>query len=87
MSWKWADMAVQHHLRIKNWPVQLKQSFPSEGFTLGGMKGKDTNRAFKSMCDEMRKRYEGEDYDEKTTCMVVSWTDGASLRHFSGTDT
>ncbi|KAJ7107362.1 hypothetical protein C8R44DRAFT_885381 [Mycena epipterygia] len=23
MSWKWADMAIQHHLRIKNWPVEL----------------------------------------------------------------
>ncbi|KAJ7107361.1 hypothetical protein C8R44DRAFT_885380 [Mycena epipterygia] len=75
MSWKWADMAIQHHLRIKNWPVELKQSFPSEGFKLGSMSGRDINRAFKSMCDEMQKKYEGEEYDEETTCMVVSWTD------------
>ncbi|KAJ7105666.1 hypothetical protein C8R44DRAFT_886599 [Mycena epipterygia] len=74
MSWKWADWAVRYKLRIENWPVALKLFFPSVGFRLSSIKGSHENKAFTSMCDELRKKYQGETYDEDAA-RVVSWSE------------
>ncbi|KAJ7788822.1 hypothetical protein B0H14DRAFT_2627877 [Mycena olivaceomarginata] len=35
MSWKWANDACKHQLRIENWPAALKETYPGPGFSLG----------------------------------------------------
>ncbi|KAJ6465233.1 hypothetical protein DFH09DRAFT_1346430 [Mycena vulgaris] len=60
MAWKkWADTAVKYKIRIENWPVALKATFPSEGFELGHINGKGATEAFKEAWETMKKRYEG----------------------------
>ncbi|KAJ6534699.1 hypothetical protein DFH09DRAFT_1092021 [Mycena vulgaris] len=77
MAWKkWADTAVKYKIRIENWPVALKATFPSEGFELGHINGKGATEAFKEAWETMKKRYEGgEEGGEDGGIKIVSWTE------------
>ncbi|KAJ7142499.1 hypothetical protein C8R44DRAFT_725851 [Mycena epipterygia] len=74
MSWKWADWAIQYKLHIENWPLALKLFFPSVGFRLSNIKGSHENKVFTSMCDKLRKKYQGETYDEDAA-RIFSWSE------------
>ncbi|KAJ7710777.1 hypothetical protein B0H17DRAFT_1190466 [Mycena rosella] len=69
MSWKWADYATKHQLRIEGWPAQLKATFPSPGFDLANLKDA---KALGGMIDETKKRYLG---GEDKVRLIVSWTE------------
>lgn len=81
MPWKWADAAWKHKLRIENWPVALKATFPGPGFDLAQIKDGDSaqdgsrNKAMRSMHAALKSVYEGQNAGESDT-QVVSWTDG-----------
>ncbi|KAJ7238038.1 hypothetical protein B0H12DRAFT_1075408 [Mycena haematopus] len=83
MPWKWANKAWQHQLRIENWPVALRDTFPGPGFTLALITEKDGDKdgkrartqAVKLMHEQMKAAYEdpeGDGADEAPR--IVSWT-------------
>lgn len=75
MSWKWADFAVKHRLRLENWPTPLKATFPSSGFALNSITGKDCTKAMEEMVTNLEARYKGA-ADDGEGVAIVSWTEG-----------
>ncbi|KAJ7467270.1 hypothetical protein B0H11DRAFT_1921540 [Mycena galericulata] len=75
MAWKWSDFAVKKKLRIENWPTELKTTFPSAGFALNTVTGKEATKALEEMGKNMEERYRG-GKDDGTGVQVVSWTEG-----------
>ncbi|KAK7032695.1 hypothetical protein R3P38DRAFT_3264717 [Favolaschia claudopus] len=84
MSWKWCDEAVQHHLRIINWPNALKLHYPRPGFNPQQITNKSKSsddgegeeqgltKSLVDMRDAMRRVFEG---GNEAAATVVSWTD------------
>ncbi|KAJ7501867.1 hypothetical protein B0H11DRAFT_2224233 [Mycena galericulata] len=86
MAWKWADFAVKKKLRIENWPTELKTTFPSAGFALNTVTGKEATKALEVMGKNMEERYGGGE-DDGTGVQVVSWTeDEMELEDADATD-
>ncbi|KAJ7439182.1 hypothetical protein B0H11DRAFT_2254111 [Mycena galericulata] len=86
MAWKWADFAVKKKLRIENWPTELKTMFPSAGFALNTVTGKESTKALEVMGKNMEERYGGGE-DDGTGVQVVSWTeDEMELEDADATD-
>lgn len=85
MSWKWANEAYQHQLRIENWPSALRDTFPGPGFTLALITEKDNEKegkrartgAVRDMRDAMQAAYQDSDSDAEYP-RIVSWTEGTS---------
>ncbi|KAJ7642532.1 hypothetical protein B0H17DRAFT_1216393 [Mycena rosella] len=73
MSWKWLEMAIRLHLRIVEWPVELKLAFPNAGFAITHIKEASV---LKAMVAAMKARYLGtDDAVEEDTPRIVSWTE------------
>ncbi|KAJ7614218.1 hypothetical protein B0H17DRAFT_1153007 [Mycena rosella] len=73
MSWKWLEMAIRLHLRIVEWPVELKLAFPNAGFAITHIKEASVRKA---MVAAMKARYLGtDDAVEEDTTRIVSWTE------------
>ncbi|KAJ7310154.1 hypothetical protein DFH08DRAFT_974506 [Mycena albidolilacea] len=84
MSWKWANNACKHQLRIENWPAALKETYPGPGFSLGVITEKDNKKeekrarmdAVKAMFNAMKAAYQSPDADDGLeSTKIVSWTD------------
>ncbi|KAK7006737.1 hypothetical protein R3P38DRAFT_3366814 [Favolaschia claudopus] len=84
MSWKWCDEAVQHHLRIIDWPNTLKLHYPRPGFNPQQITNKSKSsddgegeeqgltKSLVDMRDAMRRVFEG---GNEAASTIVSWTD------------
>ncbi|KAJ7627414.1 hypothetical protein FB45DRAFT_1029759 [Roridomyces roridus] len=68
-SWQWADVAVTHHLRFKNWPIELKTSHRHKGFSLKLIKGEVLLQPWQKLWEAMAAKYRrdaaGEDGEEE----------------------
>ena len=93
MSWKWANEAWKHRLRIENWPTALRNAFPGPGFNLAHVTKEDDRKegkrarteAVKRMRDEMQAAYQNGSSEGDFT-RIVSWTEGAPYAVAISTD-
>ncbi|KAJ7111623.1 hypothetical protein C8R43DRAFT_1139025 [Mycena crocata] len=73
MAWKkWPDTAMTYHLRIINWPVDLKQNCPCAEFN-SSWAGKHAE-AFTKLYENLRENYES-GVEATGTTTIVSWTE------------
>ena len=88
MWWKWADKAVEHQLRIENWPTALRDIYPSAGFALANItenaadkpEKKARSKALKRMYEQMKAAYENPNGEEaESAAKIVSWTPGKTF--------